>query len=164
MAAKLIFPMQNNFGQGNEQGICTCSSLTWARKTLKAGRGLNSYAELGLDDHTMNAQMAVLRKLDNQPDKQCELVQLEMVGTDTTIASIDDVVRLVKAAPSNIAIFWTQTHTMGYRYAHHEKEFFDVEKGLYRAKYTKDIKATMTTIIGGYGPVLGLRVVKLPAS
>src|SRR5689334_111772 len=27
VAAKLIFSMQNNFAQGQEQGICTCSAL-----------------------------------------------------------------------------------------------------------------------------------------
>ena len=162
MSAKLIFPMQNNFGQGNELGICTCSALAWARKTLKLGRGLNTYAELGLDDHTMNAQMAVLRKFDNQPAKQCELAQLEMIGNDQPIAAVADVVRLVKTTPPHVAIFWTQTHTMGYRYAHHEKEFFDVEVGLFRAKLTKEIEAKMTSIIANYGRVLGLRLVRLP--
>jgi hypothetical protein len=161
MAAKLIFPMQNDFTQGNEVGICTCSALTWARKTLQLGRGLKSYGELGLDSHTMNAQMAVLRKYDNQPAKQCELAQLDMVGNDTVIAAIDDIPRLAKATAPHVAIFWTQTHTMGFRYSHHEKEFFDIEVGLFRAKLTKDIKAKMTEIIGGYGPVQGIRLVKL---
>ena len=163
MAAKLVFPMQNNFGQGNEQGICTCSALTWARKTLQLGRGLSAYSELGLDSHTMNVQMAVLRKYDSEPQKQCELARLEMIGTEKTIASIDDIPRLVKGTAPHIAIFWTQTHTMGYRYAHHEKEFFDVEVGLFRAKYTKEIKAKMTEIIANYGAVKGLRLVKLLA-
>jgi hypothetical protein len=163
MAATLVFPMQNNFGQGAEIGICTCSALTWARKTLTLGRGLKSYAELGLDDHAMNAQMAVLRKFDNNPAKQCELAQLEPVGADINIASIEDVINKVKATAPNVAIFWTQTHTMGYRYAHHDKEFFDIEVGLWRSKYTKDIKAKMTEIISGYGPVKGMRVVKRQA-
>lgn len=162
MAATLVFPMQNNFLQGTEVGICTCCALTWARKTLQLGRGLKTYGELGLDDHTMNAQMAMLRRFDSQPDKQCELAQLEMVGNDTTIASVDDVLRLVKGSQSQIAIFWTQTHTMGYRYAHHEKEFFDNEVGLFRAKLSKDIKAKMQAVIAPYGAVLGLRLVKLP--
>lgn len=110
----------------------------------------------------MNTQMAVLRRYDNEPAKQCELAQLEMIGNDTAIAAIDDVLRLAKATAPHVAIFWTQTHTMGYRYSHHEKEFFDVEVGLFRAKFTKDIKAKMTQIISGYGPVQGLRLVKLP--
>jgi hypothetical protein len=162
MAAKLVFPMQNNFHQGDEVGICTCSSLVWARKSLKLGRGLKSYSELGLSSHAMNVQMAVLRKHDRQPAKQCELAQLEMVGADTVIASIDDILRLVKGSTAHVAIFWTQSHTMGYRYGHLEKEFFDVETGLFRAKYTKDIKAKMTEIIANYGPVEGLRLVRLP--
>ena len=161
MAAKLIFSMQNNFTQGNEVGICTCSALTWARKSLQLRRGLKSYTELGLDNHTMNAQMAILRRHDNHPAKQCELSQLEMIGNDTVIAAIDDIPRLAKATAPHVAIFWTQTHTMGYRYAHNEKEFFDAEEGLFRAKTTKDIKAKMTQIIAGYGPVQGIRLVKL---
>jgi hypothetical protein len=161
MPAKEVFPMQNNFYQGDEQGICTVASLTWARKTLQKGLGLKTFTDLGLDAHAMNVQMKVLRKFDNNPAEQCNLAQLEPVGNDQVIASIDDVVRLVKATAPHVAIFWTATHTMGYRYAHHEKEFFDIEKGLYRAKYTKDIKAKMTQIISQYGPVVGLRLVRL---
>jgi hypothetical protein len=150
VAAKLIFSMQNNFAQGQEQGIGTCSALRWARQTLRMARGLNSYAELGLDNQTMNAQMAVLRKYDNDPAKQCELAQVEPVGKD-----------MVNTPPS-VAIFWTNNHTMGYRYAHLEKEFFDIEKGLWRAKHTSDIEDIMKKTIAGYGPVVGLRVVRLP--
>lgn len=163
MAATLVFPMKNDFGQGTEQGICTCSALTWARKTLKLGRGLKTYAELGLDNHTMNAQMAVLRKADNDPVRQCELAQVEAIGADMVIASVDDIIRHAKTTSPHVAIFWTQTHTMGYSYGHHDKEFFDVEVGLYRAKLTKDIKATMTSTIAGYGPVIGMRLLRLPA-
>jgi hypothetical protein len=153
--------MQNNFNQADSVGICTCASLTWARQTLKRGRGLNQYSELGLDDHTMNAQMAVLRRHDNDPAKQCELAQLQMVGGDRPISSIDQVTTIVKATAPHVAIFWTRTHTMGYRYAHREKEFFDNEQGLFRAGLTKHIAAKMAEIITPYGPVEGLRVVSL---
>jgi hypothetical protein len=163
MAAKLVFQMQNLFTQGDEIGICTCSALTWARKTLQLGRGLKNFSELGLSNHTMNTQMAVMRRYDGQPARQCELAQLEMIGHDTVIAKIDDIPRRVMFTAPHIAIFWTQTHTMGYRYAHREKEFFDVEVGLFRATHTKDIKAKMTEIIAGYGKVKGLRLVKLMA-
>lgn len=162
MSAKLIFSMQNNFTQNASQGICTCASLVWARKTLRLGRGLQSYSELGLDDHTMNAQMAVLRRADGDPAQQCELAQLELNGPEAAIATVDAIPTLVSSTAPYVAIFWTATHTMGYRYAHHEKEFFDVEVGLFRAKLTKHITAKMTEIINNYGPVVGLRHVKLP--
>ncbi len=55
MTATLVFPMKNDFGQGTKQGICTCSALGCARKTLKLGRGLKTYAEVGLDNHAMDA-------------------------------------------------------------------------------------------------------------
>jgi hypothetical protein len=51
---------------------------------------------------------------------------------------------------------------MGYRYSHNEKEFFDMEKGLFRSKLTDDLKQKMAEIIGSYGqPVEGMRVVAL---
>jgi hypothetical protein len=162
MAVKEIFPMQNNYFQGDQQGICTCSALVWARKTLEKGKGLSSFSELGLDVHTMNAQMSVLRKFDNDPAKQCELVGLAPDGGDQVITSIDEVIEKTKASASGVAIFWTQTHTMGYRYHSGEKDFFDIEKGLYRADLTADLKKKMTEIVTPYGPVTGLRLVKLP--
>ena len=96
MAATQVFPMQNNFTQGTRVGICTCISLNWARRVLKKGRAIKAYSEIGLSDLTMNAQMAQLRKLDSDPDGQCALVDLESVGGDQAIASVDDVIRLVK--------------------------------------------------------------------
>jgi len=155
--------MQNNFSQGKSVGICTCIALNWAKQTLKRGRGLKTYTELGLDEHTMNAQMAVLRKYDNSPAEQCDLVGLSMAESgDRTVTSIDDVLNITKRVQPHIAIFWTQTHTMGYRYGHNEKEFFDNEIGLFRSKKTFDIKAKMSLVIQGYGqPVEGMRIVKL---
>jgi hypothetical protein len=171
MSAKLAFATNNDYTQWkgrkkdgkpwDAQGICTVASLAWAKKSLEKGRGLKTFQELGLDDLTMNAQMAVLRKFDKKPAEQTDMAGLEIIGNDQTIKSIDDVVQLVKATAPHVAIFWTKDHTMGYRYAHNEKEFFDIEKGLFRADDTKDIKAKMTEIIGGYGPVIGLRHVKL---
>jgi hypothetical protein len=161
MAAKQIFSMKNDFTQGTRVGICSCIALNWARRVLKKGGAINSYSEIGLTDLTMGAQMAQLRKLDHDPDAQCALVDLVSVGGDQNIASVDDVIRLVKSTAPHVAIFWTATHTMGYRYAHNEKEFFDNEVGLYRAKTSKEIKAKITDVTSAYGAVIGLRVVKL---
>lgn len=164
MAAKKIFGMTNSYAQWGNQagGICTCISLWWAQKTLKKGRGLSSFHELP-DANVMNAQMSMLRRYDSQPDKQTELVdRLVMNGpSEIPIFSVDDVVQLVKGVYPYVAIFYNDTHTMGYRYAHHEKEFFDVEEGLFRAKFTKDILAKMKEITNGYGPLIALRHVKL---
>jgi len=49
----------------------------------------------------------------------------------------------VKATPPHVAIFWNEHHTMGYRYEHLNKEFFDCEYGLYRAEKTADIITQM---------------------
>jgi hypothetical protein len=163
MAATEIFKMTNSYTQGKEVGICSCIALNWARRVLKKGSGINAYSEIGLTELTMNAQMAKLRKLDADPDAQSALVDLEPVGGDQVIASVDDVIRLVKATIPHVAIFWTSTHTMGYRYAHNEKEFFDNEIGLWRAKTSKEIKAKMKSVTDTYGGVVGLRVVKLAA-
>lgn len=164
MAAKLVFSMQNNFTQNGNVGICTCISLNWAKRCLKNGKGLNNYSELGLSDHTMNAQMAVIRKFDSSPDKQCAFFDLDDVGGDRNVASVDDVVRITRQTAPNVAIFWSATHTMGYRYSHNEKDFFDNEEGLFRAKTSTDIKKKMKEITDRYGGVVGMRVVKLKPS
>lgn len=161
MAAREVFKMKNDFSQGSRVGICTCISLNWARRVLKKGGAINAYSEIGLSDLTMNAQMAQLRKLDNDPAGQCALVDLEPVGGDQNIASVDDVIRIVKTTAPHVAVFWTATHTMGYRYAHNEKEFFDNEVGLFRATTSSDIKKKIDSVTSGYGGIIGLRVVKL---
>lgn len=161
MAAKEVFAMQNNFTQGTRVGICSCIALNWARRVLKKGSAINAYSEIGLSDLTMGAQMAQLRKLDNDPDGQCALVDLQSVGGDQVIASADDVIRITKKTAPHVAIFWSATHTMGYRYAHNEKEFFDNEIGLWRAKTSKEIRKKIDDVTGTYGGIVGMRVVKL---
>ncbi|HTU68202.1 MAG TPA: hypothetical protein VMF52_19810 [Steroidobacteraceae bacterium] len=164
MAATLVFPATNNFNQGDKVGICTFSSLTWARRSLELGRGLTAYSELGMDNHSMNLIMATVRKLDNDPVAQSALAKLVPVtGGDENISSYREVIRKTKATSPYVAIFWTREHTMAYRYHHHEKEFFDIETGLWRAKYSKDIEAKMKEIVDPYGAVIGMRLVKLAA-
>jgi hypothetical protein len=164
MAATLVFAMSNDYTQWNrgQAGICTCISLWWAQRTLKKGAGINSNNELPRPE-VMNIQMAKLRRLDAQPGEQTSLVDgLALNGLgDVAIGSVDDVPGLVYATPPHVAIFWTSTHTMGYRYAHDEKEFFDVEVGLFRAKLTKDILQKMRDITNPYGAVTGLRHLRL---
>ncbi|MDF9798012.1 hypothetical protein OKW21_003275 [Catalinimonas alkaloidigena] len=133
------------------------------KKTLKYNRGLKSYGEIGLTDHTMNAQMSMLRRFDHDPVSQSGLVDLQDIGGDRVITSVDDVINITKQNTPHVAIFWTDTHTMGYRYSHLEKEFFDNEVGLYRAKKTTDIKQIMSKTISPYGPVKGMRLLKLKA-
>lgn len=168
MAAKRVFSMTNDFTQFNRgwktktgsQGICTAASLAWAKKVLQ-GRRITSFSDLGISAHSLNAQMAVLRRFDNDPAKQTEMAGLQMVGNDKTISSFDELARYVKTTSPHVAIFWTGGHTMGYRYSHHRKEFFDIEDGLYWAKLTKDIGKKVNQTYGGW--LVGVRVVKLPS-
>lgn len=163
MPAKTVFKLNNNFTQATAQGICTAGSLAWAKACLKKRGHINSFTEIGPDRHALNVQMAVLRRYDHNPRKQTEMAGLQYVS-EPAVSSIDDVISKVKASPTGVAIFWTRYHTMGYRYAHHDKEFFDMEAGLFRAKYTKHIKSTMEKIFRkkGYGEVRGCRIVRLP--
>ena len=168
MAAKQVFSMANDFTQFNRgwkrrngaQGICTAASLAWAKKSLQ-GRRITSFSDLGVSAHSLNAQMAVLRQHDADPARQTEMAGLEMVGNDRAVADFDDLARYVKITTPHVAIFWTAGHTMGYRYAHHRKEFFDIEDGLYWAKLTKDIRKKVNERYGGQ--VVGVRVVRLPS-
>ena len=162
MAAKLVFTMSNTYDQGGRQGICTCASMQWARKTLERNRGLGSFDELSLSDHQMNAVMAQLRKLDADPAGQSALMGLSPVGGDIGVAAVADVIRHAKSTAPHMAIFWTQSHTMGFR-AGKENEFFDIEKGLWCSSDDREVLKVMRDVFrnGGYGPVLGMRVVKL---
>ncbi len=162
MPAKTVFKLNNNFSQATARGICTAASLAWARACLKKRGHINSFSEIGPDRHALNAQMAVLRGYDHNPRKQTELAGLELVS-EPAVSSLDDVISKVKASSTGVAIFWTQFHTMGYRYVHNDKEFFDMEAGLFRSRYTKHIKAKMEEIFKrGYGQVKGCRIVRLP--
>jgi hypothetical protein len=160
MSVTRVFALHNNYSQSGQQGICTAASLDWCKKTLRAGRGIRSASEL-MDTHALNAQMAVIRKLDASAADQTDRAGLKAVGGDRVITSIDDIISTTKNTAPHVAIFWTAGHTMGYRYAHHEKEFFDIETGLFRAKLTEHLKAKMTEIITPYGAVVGMRVVAL---
>jgi len=139
-----VFPMTNPHTQHNSRsvGICTAKSLAWCRACLKAGGSIRSAGMLP-GDHALNAQMALLRQQDHDPSKQAEMAGVQLVRA-WTVRSIDDVFRNFKAVAPHIGIFWTAGHTMGYRYAHHEKQFFDVESGLYTAKKTADLRARIT--------------------
>lgn len=173
VSATLVFGTDNNFYQGYDPptgdlksgGICTAASMNWAKKVLKSGRSVDTFKAIGLDVHTLNAQMATLRQLDDKPAEQCDRVGLQMVGgnKDLKIASIADVIKLGEDNRNEVVIFWTKPHTMAYRYASNNKEFFDIEVGLYRAKTTADIKKAMEDTTGkpGYGALKGARVVKL---
>lgn len=163
MSARQVFPLDNPFTQnrGSAQGICTASSLAWARACLRNGRGVDRWQDVGVSFHLLNIQMATLRKLDGDPAGQTEMAQLKLVS-EPPVGSVDDVIEAVSMEAPFVSIFWTSQHTMGYRYSHHQKEFFDIETGLWRAKYAAGIKAKMEEIVGTYGAVTGCRIVKLP--
>ena len=163
MAVKQIFALTNPYKQNGEEGICTAASLAWCKCCLKLGRGLTSANELRPDARALNAQMAVLRRFDNNPEAQTEMAGLKWVK-EFTAHSIDDVIREMKASPSHIGIFWNTVHTMGYSYSHNDKEFFDQNNGLYRAKTSKEIRGLFRSLGYGnpaWGPVQGGRIVSL---
>ncbi|BBO69298.1 hypothetical protein DSCA_32280 [Desulfosarcina alkanivorans] len=162
MTAKQVFPLTNPYTQdsGGSQGICTAASLAWCKAVLKKGSAVNAWAEMGVSEHTLNIQMRTLRRLDSQPREQTELAGLVPVGNDHN-ASLIEVIRIIETTAPFIGIFWTAGHTMGYRYAHHQKEFFDMEQGLFRAKYTAGVRAKIEEHYAG--AVIGCRVVNLPA-
>lgn len=161
MPAKEIFKLTNNFTQSGAQGICTAGSLAWAKACLKKRGHVNSFSEVG-SFHNLNIQMATIRRYDFQPRKQTETAGLKLIR-EFQVKSIEEVIGKVKSNSPHVAIFWTDYHTMGYRYAHHDKEFFDMEAGLFRAKHTKDIQAKMEEVFSkkGYGIVKGVRIVSL---
>jgi hypothetical protein len=154
-----------------EQGICTAAAMNWAKKVLKNGP-INTFDGIGVDAHTLNAQMATLRRYDNDPKQQCEMVGLELLvdysaksrnARGDVVDSVEKVTKLAEEYGDKRAIiFWTKTHTMAYWRSSKNKEFFDIEVGLWRATTTKEITAKMKDIIKNYGPVTGGYVAALP--
>lgn len=139
MAATEVFSLSNDFRQAASVGICTAASYDWAKKTMIYGE-VNQRSQL-LPEHVLNAQMSVIRRLDHDLREQADRFNL-VVDEERSVSSIDDVIAFAKER-NGVVVFWNHHHTMGYRYAHHCKEFFDMECGLYRAKKTADIKKRM---------------------
>lgn len=163
MAAKLVFALSNNFTQKDQQGICTASSLNWAKRVL-LGRSVERESDL-VDASVLNIQMAKLRRLDSDPAAQCALVGLIPVGGDRAVSTVSQVVSLTKASSTGVSIFWTAEHTMGYRYKHLNKEFFDQNRGFYRAKKTKEIAKELVNSVTPFpSGIVGMRIVALDPS
>jgi hypothetical protein len=165
--AQQVFPLDNPYTQHNgvSQGICTAASLAWAKACLRMARGVNSWSEVGVSVHNLNIQMASIRKLDSSPRAQTEMAGLTPVGLDKVINNLGELFNHVKATGPHIGIFWNSYHTMGYRYSHHQKDFFDMNNGLYRAKYTEGIQNQIINFYqdAGVHKIIGLRIVKLPS-
>ena len=164
MAAKLIFKMSNPNTQhnGSSMGECTAASLAWARRCLKSRGRVNSYNEIGINPIALGAQMSVIRKMDADAGGQTMRTGLKVVN-DYKISSLDDLITYVKLTPPHVAIFWNSFHTMGYRYSHNEKEFFDLNEGLFRAQTSAEIKDKIKESFrnNNYGSVEGVRIVSL---
>lgn len=161
MSIKTIFTLTNNFTQSGSVGICTAASYAWAKATLKKGKSLKKRSEYP-DDHVLNAQMAVTRTLDASPADQVERAGLRLVSSHTPTTA-EEVVALGKINAGKVVIFWNSHHTMGYRYAHRCKEYFDMEAGLFRATKTTDVVAKIKEVFAakGYAPISGAHVVSL---
>ncbi len=161
VAAKLIFPLSNDFTQNKEkaQGICTAASLAWAKACLKLGRFVNTWDEIGTSKHNLNIVMATLRYMDANPVGQTELAGVKSLsgGVDGTATSIKDVIEAIKVSEYGIGIFWNSYHTMGYGYSHKQKDLFDMNYGLFRAKYSKGIQAKIEELYGD--DIIGYRII-----
>ena len=168
MPVRQVFPMQNDFHQRDrvrEEGICTVSSLQWAKKCLQFNRGIGSYDELGLSEHQLNALMAVWRRYDNRPKEQTEAMGLRMVGNERRVNGVRIMQGIVAITAPYIAIFWNSFHTMGYRVGRNptEYEWFDKNHGLYLADDADELCQEMNTYMNReyLEPIQGVRVVQL---
>lgn len=157
-----VFDLDNSItmkfktGTVSQQGICTAASFLWARQTLKLGRCLASANEISADfkgamgQITIGALMSTLRHkdalLESKPDEYLESLGLVSVTGAVGLQNFADLEALAKNNAPHVAVFWNSHHTMGYRYHHHDKEYFDMEAGLYKAKLTRDIDAKMAEI------------------
>ena len=106
--------------------------------------------------------MATLRHMDANPVGQTELAGLKSMsgGVDGTATSMSDVIEAIKVSQFGVGIFWNSFHTMGYGYSHKQKDFFDMNYGLFRAKYSKGIQAKVEELYGsdGAGKIIGYRI------
>lgn len=164
VAAQTVFPLQNNYRQkgAGAEGICTAAALFWARKCLELGRAPDTWAEIGKTDHTLNIIMTTLRTLDSNPVEQTELAGLNVIGRDQPVDSIEAMMELVKLSSTGVAIFWNAYHTMGYRYSHLNKDFFDMNYGAFRCKYSRGIANKFNELYpGAADQVIGCRIVSL---
>lgn len=163
MAAKCLFTMTNTDKQGSFEGVCTAASLIWAKRCLKLGRGIGTYAELGVTDHEINGQMAVIKKYDTDPTAQCKAFDLSTTG-DTAVDSVNAV--YARVTTPFVCIFWNSYHTMGLRRGEAKQgiDLFDKNFGCYTADNITDIAAAYAmNYSGGTGAnvITGMRVVTL---
>lgn len=158
-SAKQVFPLENNYSQRSDkdQGICTAAALAWCRACLKHGRFINTWAEIGTTVHNLNIVMATLRHLDSSPAAQTELAGLKALGGDHVCTGIEEVMRAIKVSEYGLGIFWNSYHTMAFGYSHHQKDFFDMNYGLFRSKYTAGIKSKVAELYGD--DIIGYRIV-----
>lgn len=159
MVASTVFPLENNYSQANkaDQGICTAAALAWCKASLKLGRFVNSWAEIGTTVHNLNIVMATLRHLDANPVAQCELAGVKALGGDRACTGIEEAMNNIKPSEFGIGIFWNSYHTMAFGYSHLQKDFFDMNYGLFRSKYTAGIKAKVQELYGD--DIIGYRLI-----
>ena len=141
MAATEVFAMQN------PKETCTAAAFTWCH--MKLGGRVTPRADLFLpSDETINVNMQNIRDHDNDPLAQAGI--MGFVVTERSRGSVtyssEQIAEIFKKNPGHVGIFWNSFHTMGYAYAHHDKEYFDNNVGLYKAKYTSGITAKMDSV------------------
>jgi hypothetical protein len=100
--------------------------------------------------------------MDSNPVAQTELAGLRSLsgGTDGTARGIKAAMEAIKVSQFGIGIVWNGYHTMGYGYSHKQKDLFDMNYGLFRAKYSKGIQAKIEELYGD--DIIGYRLIGRP--
>lgn len=173
LQVETLFLLSNNFFQNDAEGICTAASLNWCMRCLKKFKNGKSFEvtkedELVLDSHTLNAQMAVLRRKDNDASDQCALSGLIPVNnSDIGVSSILEAAQKIKNSQSHIGIFWNDYHTMALLYEIDAKgiriDFFDQNNGVFRATNEQALAAKYKELYPTpQDEAIGCRPVALP--
>jgi len=156
MAATEVFKMNN------PKSTCTAASLTWAYMLL--GKTAKPAAHHFLaSDSTLSQNMRNIEDDDSNPVRQVALMGFEIVKEQSgTGVSSTEIAEVFKNNAPHVGIFWNSFHTVGYSYGHLDKQYFDNNVGLYKAKKTADIVAKMEEVRkGGYGNWEGYIVLKI---
>lgn len=157
MAADEVFKMSN------PNSTCTAAALTWVYMVL-SGTTTPAAHQFLPQDTTLRANMRNIEDDDGNPERQSAIMGFEIVKNDTNSAKTStEIAEIFKNNAPHVGIFWNSFHTVGYHYGHHNKQYFDNNVGLYKAKYTKDIVAKMEQVRKDerYGLWQGYEVLKL---
>jgi hypothetical protein len=146
----------------NPHDTCTAASFTWARMMLTDATPRPIH--FAPDDMRLRMMMDTvgIRTMDHNVRIQANLAQTIVTDTGSGSYTSQQIAEIFKANEPHVGIFWCSFHTVAYAYAHDDKRYFDNNIGLYRAKKTAHIIATMEHVrtTGGYGAWKGYAIVQ----